>query len=638
MLTTPYSAYLSRLFVGRKEELQLLNVLWQETVVRQGEHFVYTLLNAPGTGKTRLLQQFGEHLEQIGNGLMFFYRCDSRYFSSNELNADLVRELKELIMRRYEYIRSCIMNLQDASMQSMRQQDLDHLLENINRVLTSKNDKENSVPLATVVDFIKILSNIIPLFFVADEIQEFQKVKLKVTVEDSPSRQVAEETALHYFTRILKGLMHSPILIVLSGTQYHILSQIGFKIGSPIAQKVKQVLITNFKDEEINMYVERIRQDVIKSMLLKSSGSEQRQDQHQHVDVLLDHYHQFLRAFSGGHPRTIAFITEYFLAFFNDLRGYKSRLSYEEFVEFLFPKIEEHFGSQLFSSVKMVHLQELQRSEQFNVVKDWIVLRAHNGLELGSPPRGQNQFEQEEINNVVFQLMTIGVIVQNGSGRYHLTSYFHLLAFLDSFTDDHVVFLRKVLHDRLFKITCGGHAGFGYTFEHVLLSYLWLHAQLPKRLSPVRFKDGHILWDEIGLPFTLEKIKSIIELRGEIDWPEMKIQKDVLYHAPRARAVDMFIKTEIGLILIQVTTAMNPSLKKIKELSRLIKKVRSIKKQDRVLGWFISLFPVQREGIVSNLFQDIIVTDGKNLMSLLSESLYNRLVEVKQSLVTTDTS
>ncbi len=634
MLTTPHSAYLARLFVGRKEELALLDVLWQATVEQQGEHFVYVMLNAPGTGKTRLLQQFGEHLERKGKGLMFFYRCDSRYFSSSELNADLLRELRELITRQYEYIRSCIMNQQEAAMQSMRQQDLDHLLERINRVLTDQNGKENHVPLATVVDFIKMLANIVPLFFVADEIQEFQKVTLKVMVEDSPSRQVSEETALHYFTRILKGLMHSPNLIVLSGTQHHILSQIGFKIGSPIAQKVKQVIITNFKDEEINMYVERIREDVIKPMLIQSSDRQL----DPHVDVLLDHYHQFLRAFSGGHPRTIAFITEYFLAFFDDLLAYKSTLSYEEFVEFLFPKIEEHFGFQLFSSVKMAHLQELQGSDQFDLVKNWIVTRAHDGLELGSPPKGQDRLEQEEINNVVFQLMTIGVIVQNGSGRYHLTSYFHLLAFLESFIDDHVVFLRKVLHDRLFKITCGGHSGFGYTFEHVLLSYLWLDAQLPKRLPQVRFKKGHVSKGEMGLPFTLEKVKSIIELRGEVDWLGMKIQNDVLYHSPRARAVDMFIRTKIGLILIQVTTSLNPSLEKIKELSRLIKKVKSIKKQERILGWFISLFPVPREGVDSNLFQNIIITDGENLMRLLGESLYNRLVEVKRGLIMTDMS
>ncbi|MHA1658993.1 MAG: hypothetical protein ACTSUT_07705, partial [Promethearchaeota archaeon] len=164
----------------------------------------------------------------------------------------------------------------------------------LNDLKLVKNDIDNTIikktiSLNTIIFIFKRLSTIIPLFFTADEIQEFQKLIFRQSRNESNE----QETALHYFTRILKGLMNSKILLVLSGTRYHILSQIGDKIGSPIRQKVKPLIIQKFEESEVNAYIEQV------GILLKDANAEQ---EGVLIPEILENYKTFLFAFSGGHP------------------------------------------------------------------------------------------------------------------------------------------------------------------------------------------------------------------------------------------------------------------------------------------------------------------------------------------------
>ncbi|MHA1491382.1 MAG: hypothetical protein ACTSRI_17235, partial [Promethearchaeota archaeon] len=70
--------------------------------------------------------------------------------------------------------------------------------------ITSTLNKQ-TISLNKIIFILKRLASIIPLFFSADEIQEFQKLVFK----GSENGVQEEETALHYLTRILKGLMNS---------------------------------------------------------------------------------------------------------------------------------------------------------------------------------------------------------------------------------------------------------------------------------------------------------------------------------------------------------------------------------------------------------------------------------------------
>ena len=66
---------------------------------------------------------------------------------------------------------------------------------------------------------------------------------------------------------------------------------------------------------------------------------------------------------------------------------------------------------------------------------------------------------------VFFELMTMGIIVQNGSSDYYITSYFHGLTFLQTLIGEYEQFLYQVLNNRYFREMVGGHSGLGFTFE-----------------------------------------------------------------------------------------------------------------------------------------------------------------------------
>ena len=70
---------IQEIFVGRGAELTNLGDLWNG-ILKPKEHFAYTLLNAPGTGKTTLLNYFGENFV-VGEKKAIFVsvRCKSSY-------------------------------------------------------------------------------------------------------------------------------------------------------------------------------------------------------------------------------------------------------------------------------------------------------------------------------------------------------------------------------------------------------------------------------------------------------------------------------------------------------------------------------------------------------------------------------
>ena len=70
------SKYLSQLFVGRTAELAKLEDAWSVVEIpRTIEKHVLALLNAPGVGKTALLEHFGNRLMEEQRGLLVEIRA-----------------------------------------------------------------------------------------------------------------------------------------------------------------------------------------------------------------------------------------------------------------------------------------------------------------------------------------------------------------------------------------------------------------------------------------------------------------------------------------------------------------------------------------------------------------------------------
>ncbi|KKN33594.1 hypothetical protein LCGC14_0802230 [marine sediment metagenome] len=585
------------IFVGRKPELQRLKGLW-ELACQNKEHLVYVFLNAPGVGKTTLIHHFGKYLELEGKGLFFKFVCSSDYDSPVELNKDLLYNIQEIVQDKQEIITDYIKSLTNKNKKQILREKLKIITRDIDKKIT-----QDSISLNDVIFILKRLSSVIPIFFAADEIQEFQKLAFK-SVENK------QETTLHYFTRLLKNLLNLRILLILSGTRYHILSQMGGKIGSPIREKVESLVITNFSRDEILEYVEQVNE------LIKIAAMKQEEKK---ILNLVNNYQQFLFAFSGGHPRTIERITMLFLnsiLYLLEKSGYDD---YAKFVDFLLPLSKKSFENTLLTKEKENELVKLSSNIQFSIVKKWIIERSYNGHLLGpSPEVIDNLSAKEEVDDIIYNLMNLGFIVQNGMFNYYITSYFHFLAFLKPYHENHEMFLKEVLHNKFFELMCGFHSGFGYTFENIFSTALIIY--------------GNKAQKKASLPLDSSLLKGLMVLKEKINWSKISLDPNILYQTPIAKAVDAIIHQENELVLMQITTARQPDpfkidmlVNQLDDLNRQQLKVGNIK---IIRGWIVSLYEFTSQ---VPTHKNLLVTVGDSLIPILGEDLFARLREVKES-------
>lgn len=582
------------IFVGRKKELETLEEIWRQSMDKKKENLVYVLLNAPGVGKTTLVHHFGDIIEKNRKGLYIPFDASSDYTSSTSLNKGILEWIQDRIQEKQILIQDFINRYEHEDQKEYYSKRFQAVREEINSSLIKKTISIDDVMLP-----FKGLSEIIPIVFVIDEIQEFQKVSF------TEGKDNQEETALHYFTRILKNFLKSKILIILSGTRYHILSQIGYKIGSPIREKAHPLILANLNVDEISEYVLAVHKLINELEVSREWNAIS-------VNLILDHYKRFLLAFSGGHPRTIERITFEFLMNMTLLIEEKQYHVYERFLDYLLPLTIQAIHGSLLTTDKEEELLKSKKSEIFGKVKEWILRKSHNGFLLGVPPGfGTISAESEEIQGLIYDFMNLGFIVQNGNSNYYLTSYYHLLAFLKPFQEESESFLKEVLYNKHFKLMCGSHSGFGYTFENVFSAALLLQGKIsnieaPKTLNFSRLKEGEIL-------------------NGSIKWDQILLEEDVLYQSPQALGVDIFCLQKNNLILMQLTTANPPDTAKIEALKSEMEKIEGW----MVEGWLISLYPLSKP---SKLPNNLLITSGQDLKAILGEDLYSRLRDIKQSL------
>lgn len=580
---------LDDLFVGRDAILEKLFNLFKISKSKK-EHSVYVLLNAPGVGKTTLIQHFGKLLEDEGKGIFVRIACSSKYVSADHLNKDLIFLIEDLLHEKRDLIADYI-NEEKPGRDKVW---LNKKLTDLKKELKEIHSKEKTT-LSDPVDLFLKFSKVIPIFFASDEIQEFQKTTIK-----GPEGE--EETVLHYFTRILKDLINAQLFMVLSGTQYHILSQIGNKIGSPIRNKALPLVLSNFSLNEVEQYISEY-----KNLLLKDENYASKET----LLTILKHYARFLKAFCGGHPRTIDRTTRILTSNIEHLLEDPKFNDYSRFTSLMLEKLSDFFSDTLLSSAHKDVLQELTNSEAFSKVKSWFLNKGSQGFILGTRPTSKDVMVDEEIKRLTYELMNIGIIVQNGQNNYYLSSYFHFLEFLKIYHDPYEEFLKQILNNKYFQLMCGSHSGFGYTFENILTaSFIICSNDLSKDLKT---------------PINFTRIKNIIVLDSSFDWNDIQIEENILYQTPHAPTIDGKLLQDGVLTLMQFTTARVPNLNKVDSLFLEMNKITRWPTQ----SWFVSLFPTK---FSSENYKNLIITDGKDLIGILGENLFSRLMEVKNAL------
>ena len=609
---------IENIFVGRTVELKNLQTYWNRSL-DDNENKVYAVLNAPGVGKTQLLKHFGKQLMTRRKGIMVEILSTDTNTEINQYYSNNLQNLLDAIKGNYdsilEYISSqfkdskkihsnYLFSKQEEAIKKLMR--LEKSIKNLLRQLEEIEETYKPDPsfIANLPDNfpkkIQDLSKIIPVFLFIDEIQVLQSLSyLNIGNEN--------ETFLHVCSKELAALLRSKILIAVSGTQYSLMKEIGHKLGSPLRDKVKHFVIHPLKHEDLIEYHKQIETHYLLQVTQLHLNPQ--------LNSLLPWYLQLINGYSGGHARTLANLTEEFIKHLNNSQEIPK--SYKEFLNnyINLSDVEKYYPN--FSSMVRKGIKRLQRHKDFKMIHKWILNLSVFGQNLGRRP-GEIELNQntEYITN---ELVQMGILMINGDRNYYLTSYFHLLAYLNSKKDHYSIFLNEILTNDYFKLMCGYHGGLGYVFEEILLATV---LRLPEHKNSKTINK---------IPFNLNKTYQVTKLLKKIDYATLNIENNTIYHTPLGAGVDFIIRDEDKIIAIQVTTIQTVNLGKIQKADEIFNVIQANNPNLDCLKWFISLSPIS-EKVRNEMDEDEhnwLITDGKNLKEIIGKRMFKRIVSVK---------
>ena len=610
------------IFVGRKDELEKLQYFWRLSQdVHENE--VYAVLNAPGVGKTILLEYFGNQIMKEKKGLMVEIKSSDdnntvfKYLSHTlkELQKSITENRKRII----EYVKIRIEKeneLEDDKDTDRKcyfystKEDAIESLESIEKAIKILTKRYEDIELRIYPDadnpqnlsssfpgLIRKLSNIIPVFLFIDEIQELESLSFI-------NMKKVEETLLHLCSSELASLLKSKVLITVSGTQYRLMKEIGYGIGSPLRDKVDHFVIHPLKREELKEYYIQIAEYFSTQINKKKLNSQ--------LTIILPYYKQLIYGYSGGHARTVARLTKEFLKFDNNKNIPKT---YEKFLDkYTNLSDAERYYPDFTSRIKD-GIEILQNNHDFKKIVIWIQNLSIFDQNLGKRPEVLKLNKNTEY--ITNELVQMGVLMINGNQNYYITSYFHLLAFLNAIQDEYSIFLNEILTNKYFKLMCGYHSGLGFVFEEIFLATIM---RLPDLKTPEIVKK---------IPFDLTINYDVIQLAKSVNYSTLELVNNAIYHTPLGTGVDFIIVNEKKIVLLQVTTIQSVDLKKMQSMDEIYNTL-TIKYQNHdMLKWFISLFPI-KDIILNKISKtNLLISADENLKEIVGKEMFDRIKAVK---------
>jgi hypothetical protein len=635
---------IEKIFVGREKELENLQTFW-EWSQDNDENRVYAVLNAPGVGKTTLLKYFGNKLMNEKNGVMVEIRSSIKENKINRYLSHTLEAILKSIGENRETIEDYI-SLQFKETETTNGaesvtkgqkinkkylfktkeeaiDELNDLEDTLKPIIKQFNEIDNNLNpdpeyLANLPDVfprkLKNLSKIIPVFLFIDEIQVLQSISY---VNDKKEN----ESFLHLCSAELADLLNTKVLIAVSGTQYRLMKEIGFGVGSPLRDKVEHFVIHPLGRNNLINY-HQIVSDYFSEQVINLDLNLAPE-----INNLLPWYKGLIMGYSGGHARTLEKLTK---AFLNNLEIKNKKaipISYEEFLDRYINLSEtKKYYPNLTSKIKE-NIIELQKIEDFNLIHDWILNLSLFGQSLQRRPEEKELNENTEF--IANELVQMGILMINGESNYYITSYFHLLGYLNAIHDDYSVFLNEILTNKYFKLMCGYHSGLGYVFEEILLATIM---QLKGTNMKLNETTSDITLEII--PFNPSKTYSVIKLPSSVDYTSQIIENNVIYHTPLKAGVDFIIRDDDKIILIQVTTMKSVDTDKICSMDKIYSALyKNPNKKCNIIKWFISLSPIS-EKIIKTVSEDtkrnLIITAGDELKKIVGKEMYERLNYVKE--------
>ena len=615
-----FDGNISDIFIGRRADLGELQKIFDEIKARNEAKKVYTVLNVPGIGKTELVKHFGNALyqrkpfryksdESLAEEALFFHITITTIHTQSQINKKMI---SSLCVSFYNTFINRLDEIPDPYKKAVKEFDSNQMPTTFIQTLGRGLSFESAVKNPT--NFIETISKIIPIILHFDE---FQK-----SIPLNQKNVVPEEQLYYQLSSFFSGILDLPIFILLTGTQYTIIHTIGDNLGSPLNGKVKSIVIPFLEESDIEDYVNQIIIDTNSKEEIK----------------IRNMYLNWLKYMSGGHPRTMEYMSEQFVNKFKPL----IKSGFDGWVDEDLEEIFSDINRSTEVSLRKTHLRtkpitELKKfitENPTNMVKyffEYVNERLMIGTNLGPLEEdlsaeirlnNEQQIKKIELTNLLSKFVEVGFFSRNGENNFYVSSIYAFKYFSEIFHD-----WIPTLSETFDKLLSGyellsfikkNSAVMGYFWELIFSTIIEHSANLSNLIIPTDIVD---VYGSLSFPAIDKKIKiNQLKQKPLVNISFLtKIKPEILYTLPLAKGVDAILLYKDTVFLIQIKNSERADYVE-KGLNAIIREAKRVKKSKyTIVPWLIDVLGGLKLEKLENI--DILYTTKKHLAELLPERL-----------------
>jgi hypothetical protein len=630
------------IFVGREKILSTLQYLLDKVKRNKKADIVRILLNTPGIGKTKTLEKFGTALMKCkpfpiipaeSSKSSKFSEISTSSLSSGDSK---ISGKKSVAIAKYAlYIQITIANTD--SLEEIYSKIINETISQFLSFFTQyfellpgkwakhlNQEKMGDYDALTLFKFITPLNT--PEMIIKNPFHLISPISREIPVilhfDEFQESIHGEDKQLYYrLGTFLASILKFPILSILTGTKFTIMKTIGSNRISPLNGKVKDLVLPYLSDDDQQLFVEEV---------FKNPQSESEQS-------FLDYFKTWMIMNSGGHPRTMEYMTEKclkelalrkdtlfgtsvidinaFSKFFDSLEleiretleGLFWKSKYEKFIEENVRNIPESLQRKIILYIFEVLETDLKVPKLIINIKKYPDFAAKDHMMI------------EEFLSILVQA---GYLLINGNYNFYIPSRYALQAFLkdwQKFLPNWYPVMQEfinnpVVHDIMYHSPQSLGLSFEVFVKYGILSLIRNpNKAFPQDYGKLIGMDSSEKLLTFNVPTAYEKRDGNVDL-GMLD----EISENIYVVLPAAEGIDALVKDANRILAIQITSSKDQSynIAKIEKFHKVVNKLnadlKSNEKDLTVIPWLISLKPLQPEQKYMHVFSDYhgLVTDG----------------------------
>jgi hypothetical protein len=617
---------LKRIFVGRKIALKKIFSYW-EVQREDPQELAHILLNIPGIGKTRLIEFFGECISegmnpltregQDGiNGVYIKFQLNSTDILRDEFTTSFMKIVSDSF---HSYFMKDITRIPESW-----KDDLKLPLSKMKpwKLLLSTLEIKNYKEISKSEDRnLSLLANQIPLILHIDEIQE--GVGSFFIESDGQKLEKYQQ-----ISTMVAGLINAKVLVILTGTQFTMLRKIGSVSTSPLNGKTLSLILPYLDEADIRDYVDLvfIQTDTDRELQLKHF------------------YTNWLTFYSGGHPRTMEFLTRNFLHRWDQYKDIllrddldKSRYSLvlKDMFSIITTRTMETLRNHYWKSKYEKYFQKSQVNIPDTIIKQiiaYILKLVFISSKLGDLDKilwkkyHKAIKDKRNLEDFLSILVESGYLLISGDNNYYTPSLFAFQAFAEDFSEISnrtlALFKEFTRHPLIIEMLQYTGQLLGWSLE-LILKYALLTTVPDAMLKNSEFPKAFGINYCSTIPSFPPPTRAVL-LNGNLTEDRLEnLEENIYYLFPASKDFDGCIRFGNSFLLIQLKAIQNftkviQSFKTFKE--RIINFQISLDEPYTAIPWFLSFHGGDFSDALKD-YEGILTSNENHWIKLLGSDL-----------------